>query len=129
MMLHTYVTQFILATLMVVVFPVYFAYSTEWVAPDKPASQPVEVAPVDVAIEKFKFVPQEITVTPGTTIRWTNREKRQYHNVWFEKSGEQEPDYLFPDDTYDKTFNEPGTFPYRCGPHPKMMGVVYVKSS
>ncbi|MEN8166731.1 MAG: plastocyanin/azurin family copper-binding protein [Pseudomonadota bacterium] len=85
------------------------------------------VAPaVEVEIIKFKFLPQEITIKVGETVRWINREKRQYHSVWFEQLGDPEPDYLFPDDSYERTFDTPGDFPYRCGPHPEMTGVVHV---
>jgi plastocyanin len=63
----------------------------------------------------------------GQTITWENREKRQYHSVWFEALGEAEPeDYLFPEDTYERSFDKSGTFPYRCGPHPEMTGTVTV---
>ena len=80
-----------------------------------------------VIIQKFKFIPQEITIKRGETLRWENREKRQYHSVWFEALGEEEPDdYLFPDDSYQREFKQAGTFPYRCGPHPKMTGTVHV---
>ena len=80
-----------------------------------------------VIIQNFKFIPQDITIKKGQTLRWENREKRQYHSVWFEALGEEEPeDYLFPEDTYDRTFNETGTYPYRCGPHPEMTGTVKV---
>ena len=82
---------------------------------------------VEIDIIKFKFTPATITVTPGTTVRWTNREKRQYHNVWFEALGEEEPDYLFPEESYERVFENKGSFPYRCGPHPKMTGVVHVE--
>jgi len=37
-----------------------------------------------VIIKKFEFIPQEITIKRGQTINWENREKRQYHSVWFE---------------------------------------------
>lgn len=80
----------------------------------------------DVEIFKFKFLPAEITIEAGDTIRWTNKEKRQYHSVWFEQLGEKEPDYLFPGDFYERTFEEAGDLPYRCGPHPKMTGTVHV---
>ncbi len=82
---------------------------------------------IEVEIIKFKFQPQEITVKVGDIVRWTNREKRQYHSVWFEQAGEPEPDYFFPDETYQRSFDSPGTFPYRCGPHPEMTGVVTVE--
>jgi len=80
----------------------------------------------EVDILKFKFLPAEISIEAGDTIRWTNKEKRQYHSVWFEQLGEKEPDYLFPGDIYERTFEETGDLPYRCGPHPKMTGVVHV---
>ena len=80
-----------------------------------------------VIIKAFKFIPQEITIKRGQTIIWENREKRQYHSVWFEASGEEEPDdYLFPEDSYEREFKQVGSFPYRCGPHPKMTGTVHV---
>ena len=106
--------QFILAILFIFVFPIYHASS----------AQP-QVTTVDIV--EFKFVPQEVTIKVGNSVRWTNREKRQYHSVWFEKLGEPEPDYLFPDDSYERRFDKAGDFPYRCGPHPEMTGVVHVQ--
>lgn len=86
--------------------------------------------PALVIIKNFKFTPQVITIKRGQKIRWENREKRQYHSVWFEALGEEEPeDYMFPDDesfAYTREFKKIGTFPYRCGPHPKMTGTVRV---
>ena len=80
-----------------------------------------------VVIKDYKFIPQEITIKRGQTLRWENQEKRQYHSVWFEALGEPEPaDYLFPDDSYEREFKQTGAFPYRCGPHPKMTGTVHV---
>ncbi len=79
-----------------------------------------------VIIKKFEFIPQQISIKRGQTITWENREKRQYHSVWFEALGEEEPDYIFPDENYEREFKETGTFPYRCGPHPRMTGTVIV---
>ena len=79
-----------------------------------------------VIIKDFKFIPQEITIKRGQTLSWENREKRQYHSVWFEALGEEEPDYIFPDESYEREFKQTGSFPYRCGPHPKMTGTVHV---
>ena len=82
--------------------------------------------PVEVTIRDFAFQPAAITVPAGTTVRWVNREKRQYHSVWFEALGEPEPDYFFPEESFERTFDTPGEFPYRCGPHPEMRGTVTV---
>ena len=80
-----------------------------------------------VIIKDFKFIPQEITIKRNQTLRWENQEKRQFHSVWFEALGEEEPDdYLFAGDSYERTFNTTGSFPYRCGPHPEMTGIVHV---
>jgi plastocyanin len=79
-----------------------------------------------VDIVKYNYQPSVLTIHAGDTVCWINREVRQYHNVWFEESGEPEPGYFFPGESYHKTFREPGIYPYRCGPHPKMTGVIHV---
>ena len=82
---------------------------------------------MEVEIFKYQFLPQEIRVKAGDTVRWTNKEKRQYHSVWFEQIGEPEPSYIFPGETYQRTFDTAGTYPYRCGPHKEMTGIVRVE--
>jgi len=81
---------------------------------------------VVVEIYKKKFIPAQITINVGDTVVWKNMEKRQYHNVWFKKLQKEEPDYFFPDESYQRSFNIEGEFPYECGPHPKMKGIVTV---
>ena len=84
---------------------------------------------VTVAVQKYKFMPPEITVKVGTTVRWVNKEKRQYHSVWFKELGEKGSEYFWPDETYERTFDEPGVYPYVCEPHEleyDMKGVVRV---
>ncbi len=80
-----------------------------------------------VDIKDYKFTPQSITIDVGDSVTWVNSEKRQYHSVWFEQTGEPEADYFFPDESYQRTFDAAGEFPYHCGPHPKMTGVIIVK--
>ena len=80
----------------------------------------------EVVIEKMQFVPQSLKVKPGTTVTWVNREKRNNHSVLFEQENMLESDRLFPGETYQRTFDKPGTYPYRCGPHPEMLGVIEV---
>lgn len=90
----------------------------------------------DVAIIDFEYEPKEITVTPGTTVRWTN-EDRFGHTV---TAGDpREPEGLFDGtlgetidgagETFEYTFDEAGTFPYYCRFHPRMVGVVAVGAS
>ncbi len=87
----------------------------------------VQPKTIQVDILKFKFIPPEITINKGDTVVWINQEKRQYHSVWFEQFGDPEPDYFFPGESFRKTFDQSGLFPYRCGPHPEMLGTVTVK--
>ena len=84
---------------------------------------------VTVIAKDYKFEPAEISVKAGSTVRWENREKRQYHSVWFEALGDKEGDYFFPGESRERTFDKPGTYPYICEPHHEshgMKGVVHV---
>ena len=81
----------------------------------------------EVGIKDFAFHPPELTIKAGDTVRWVNMEKRQYHSVWFEELGEEEPDYFFPEEGVERTFDKPGTYRYRCGPHEEMRGVIHVE--
>lgn len=85
--------------------------------------------PVIVELKDFKFHPRELTVKAGTTVRWVNVEKRQYHSVWFRELGDPEAEYFFPEEFVERTFDTPGTYPYICEPHETsddMTGVVHV---
>lgn len=90
-----------------------------------------EKAPPGVVVVKtfkFTFCPPEVTVKPGTTVRWVNVE-RTTHSVWLKDKGEPESDRLFPGEGWEFTFTAPGEYPYLCGPHwesDKMVGKVVV---
>ncbi len=112
-----YIFTLMLVAGLVFVFPIYLHAS------EKIAAENI----VTVEIKKYKFIPAQLTVKPGTTVRWVNKEKRQYHSVWFKQLNEVEPDYIFPDESYQRKFENAGDFPYRCGPHPEMTGMVNVK--
>ena len=89
-----------------------------------------------VEMKNHKFIPQEITINPGDTVRWVNKESRQYHSVWFKQEDpDRENPKLFSktfwpgDDPYTRTFKEPGDYPYICKEHIDdydMEGVVHV---
>jgi plastocyanin len=88
-------------------------------------SQAEEV--VGVKIEQMQFVPQNLQIKVGTTVTWMNLEKRSNHSVFFQQEGLEESDRLFPGDTWQRTFDKPGVYPYICGPHPMMIGTIEVK--
>lgn len=80
----------------------------------------------EVRIAHHAFQPASITVKAGDTVTWTNDEKRTSHSVLF-KSESLESDRLMPGDTYSRTFDKAGKYPYTCGPHPDMLGEVVVE--
>ncbi len=80
-----------------------------------------------VEIRNQQFHPENLMVAVGTTVTWINMEKRQYHSVWFEVEGFPEADYFFPEETWERTFDKPGAYHYRCGPHPEMTGTITVE--
>ena len=80
----------------------------------------------EVRIEGYKFVPAEISIKAGDSVRWTNHEKRTSHSVVFPAEGGLESERLFPDESWQRQFAKPGRYAYHCGPHPEMEGVVVV---
>ena len=81
---------------------------------------------VEVSIDKMQFEPQRVKIKPGSTVKWVNNERRNNHSVFFEKEGYPESERFFPGESWQRTFDKPGVYPYRCGPHPEMTGVVEV---
>ena len=80
----------------------------------------------EVRIKDYKFVPEKVTVKAGETVKWTNDEKRASHSIWFKGEGLPESERMLNGDSWERRFGKPGTYPYTCGPHPEMKGVVEV---
>lgn len=79
---------------------------------------------VDVDIAKFLFAQKEITVAPGTTVVWTNRDETPHTVAAADKSFSSKG--LDTNDTFEHTFAKEGDFDYICTVHPFMTGVVHV---
>lgn len=80
----------------------------------------------EVRIKDYKFVPEKITVKAGESVKWVNDEKRASHSIWFKSEGLPESERMLNGDSWERKFDKPGTYPYTCGPHPEMKGVVEV---
>ena len=92
-------------------------------------SSAVEDAEV-VLMYKYTFCPVDLTVKPGTTVRWVNVDKRTSHSVLLKDGSEPESDRLFPEESVDLTFLTPGPQDYLCGPHwetQNMIGMITVE--
>lgn len=83
-------------------------------------------AVVEVQIKGMLFVPESLTIKAGSTVRWVNKERRTTHSVLFPAEGNLESERLLPDESWQRRFDKPGRYPYTCGPHPEMKGLVIV---
>jgi len=80
---------------------------------------------VEVRIRDYKFIPERVAVKAGTTVKWTNDEKRASHSVVF-PAEKLESERLMNGDSWQRSFDQPGVYPYTCEPHPEMKGTVEV---
>ena len=88
----------------------------------KSKMQPV----VNSAIRDFTYRPENLKISPGTSVIWTNYDNIG-HTVTSDDGHFLDSPLLQQGDRYQKTFNQKGTYPYHCVPHPWMMGIVMVK--
>lgn len=89
------------------------------------AAAPAGAATMAVTIDNFTFGPSEITVHPGDTVTWTNRDDIP-HTVRAE-TGSFKCSVMDTGETCNITFKEAGQFKYFCSLHPHMTGTVIVK--
>lgn len=81
-----------------------------------------------VAIRDFAFQPATLRVPRGTTVRWVNCEPETVEpHTSTSDTGVWGSPLLAPGATYSRSFDEPGTFPYHCVPHPFMQARVIVE--
>lgn len=81
-----------------------------------------------VIIRNFSFQPTTITARVGDRLTWVNCESTaglshtssSDANAW--RSG-----LIAPFSSYSRTFDQTGSFPYHCEPHPSMKATVVVQ--
>jgi len=90
------------------------------------AALPAENKPVKISIINFQFTPAEVTIAPGESVTWVNDDGAphglEYHD------GSSGKDLLLPGASYNRRFDQPGTYDYNCSVHPYMMGRVIVRA-
>ena len=77
----------------------------------------------EISISNFAFNPEELTISIGTTLTWTNLDSAP-HTIAFESF---ESETLNTNDQYSYTFTEAGTYNYYCSLHPSMQGTIIVE--
>jgi plastocyanin len=81
---------------------------------------------VEVDMRDYQYRPPTLQIKVGTTVRWTNGERRTTHSIRFLGPEGLESERLFPGESWQRRFDKPGTFAYVCGPHPEMKGEIEV---
>ncbi len=75
-----------------------------------------------ISIKNYSFNPNSTTVSAGTTVIWTNNDPMA-HQI---KSDTFNSAVLNSGETFQFTFNIPGTYNYICSIHPSMKGKIIV---
>ncbi len=95
---------------------------------------------VSMDIASFEYEKNNIKVTAGTKVTWTNRDSTAHNVMLIDEATAQQvveaPTEMSEDilsgplldegESYSFTFNEVGSFDYRCAPHPNMVANVTV---
>jgi plastocyanin len=99
--------------------------------PDRAAAQEAVVGDVEapvgavVDIRQYAFGPVRMVVSPGTVVEWVNRDD-VVHTADAEDAA-WGSGAIPPGGSWRARFDQPGAYPYYCGPHPYMKGVVIVR--
>jgi len=91
-----------------------------------PVARAAPAPEVSVRIEHYTFTPASLTITPGTTVRWTNLQMDANDIAAREGPVLFRSPLLRPGESFAFTFAAPGTYRYTSSPHPFMLGEVRV---
>ncbi len=82
-----------------------------------------------VTVSDNFFSPAHLIIEPGDTVRWTNASGGAPHNVTSDTGAWTPPDTAS-SFTFEVTFDDPGSFNYRCTVHPGLQqGNITVESA
>lgn len=76
-----------------------------------------------ITIKEFKFNPNALTISAGTTVKWVNEDVAP-HTI---KSEFFNSATLKTSDSFEFAFENKGSYDYICGIHPSMKGKIIVE--
>jgi plastocyanin len=82
-------------------------------------------AGIPITIDDAGFSPPRLEIKTGTTVVWTNT-GGIVHTVESEDIDFDDSGVLHPGSSFEQTFDTPGVYSYRCGPHQFMTGTIVV---
>jgi plastocyanin len=88
-----------------------------------PSPEPSPVSTIH--IKNFAFVPDTVTIHPGSTVRFVEDDETPHTVTAVDKSFDS--GNLSQKDTWKHTFATEGTYKYYCTYHPYMKGTIIVK--
>lgn len=91
------------------------------------ASATARAAEASITIDNFTFGPERLTVAPGTTVTWTNRDDIP-HTIASTTRAFKSP-ALDTGDHFSFTFRDAGVYDYFCSLHPHMTGTIVVEAA
>ena len=95
----------------------------------KTATQPSTTQPATtntVEIKGFAFNPATITVTKGTTVKWTNNDNAPHTVTTTSAPVDFDSGTKNKGDTFTQAFDTAGTYEYYCSIHPNMKATIIV---
>ena len=84
-----------------------------------------ENSSTEVRVDNFTFGPETLTVAVNSTVTWVNKD--DIPHVIASNDGLFKSKALDTDQSFSYTFTKPGTYPYYCSIHPKMVGKIVVQ--
>jgi plastocyanin len=91
-----------------------------------PAAANAGTGTVAVEMKNIQFVPKNLSVTVGQTVRWIDLDSVQ-HNVVADSGADFKSDVFGRDGTFEWTATKPGKVEYECTLHPGMVGTITVR--
>ncbi|MES2971307.1 MAG: plastocyanin/azurin family copper-binding protein [Patescibacteria group bacterium] len=80
---------------------------------------------VSVDLSGYAFKQEIIKVKKDTKVTWTNKDSAK-HTITGDEGNFIDSEAIGKNGTYEKVFDQTGTFQYHCNPHPTMLGAVIV---
>ena len=106
--------------------PAFEAASHDAMMRQRTERRQLVLAPNEIGIDNFSFTPAVLTVKPGTTVTWINKDDVPHLIVNTQNRFKSSP-VLDTDQRYSATLAKPGTYDYFCSLHPQMQGRIVVR--
>jgi plastocyanin len=102
----------------------------ERAAPKTPLAGGASLHGIVVEENTLKLSPQKVTIFPGDTVRWQNKDNKKHFLASVPGSGTTDQLEIFslmePGNVYEHTFKAAGEYPYFCFIHNQMTGHITV---